>query len=433
MPRKNHGADPERCGEQRLTRIRRRLNVSLLGALGLATAAVAVACQDEAKLMTPSATGAAADAQGPLNPALVARGRTIFRFDTYGNETFWTDSLELHEVIQTSVSPNLALQVGLKVDADALPAAIRAGIRDGTVELDDPATTVTLLKLGAVLGVVGQVDANDSLTSVGLSCAFCHSTVDNSFAPGIGRRLDGWPNRDLDVGAIVTLSTSPLLTPAARRVYQSWGPGMYDPRFNIDGQNIPVVIPPAFGLRHVKREIYTGDDVVSYWNAYVAITQMHGHGRFVDPRIDVTVNNPPDMVSSKLGALRAYQFSLRTPDPLAGEFDPAAARRGRAVFNGVAKCAKCHTGSVYTDVNSGELHTAAEVGQDPAYAERSVTKLYRTTPLRGLWHPPQLQGPYFHDGNAATLDAVVDHYVERFGLSLTARQRMDLLEFLKTL
>jgi hypothetical protein len=433
MPRKNHGADPERCGEQHLTRTRRRLNFLLLGAVGLATAAIALACQDETNLMSPSAPGSAADAQGPLNPALIARGRTIFRFDTYGNETFWTDSLELHQVIQRSVSPNLALQVGLKVDVDALPAAVRAGIRTRTIDLDDPATTVALLKLGAVLGVVGQVDANDNLTSVGLSCAFCHSTVDNSFAPGIGRRLDGWPNRDLDVGAIVTLSTSPLLTPAQRRVYQSWGPGMYDPRFNIDGQNIPVVIPPAFGLRHVKREIYTGDDVVSYWNAYVAITQMHGHGRFVDPRIDVTVNNPPDLVSSKLKALRAYQFSLRTPDPLAGEFDPAAARRGRAVFNGVAKCMKCHTGSVYTDVNAGKLHSAAEVSQDPAYAERSATKQYRTTPLRGLWHPPQLQGPYFHDGNAETLDAVVDHYVERFGLTLTARQRTDLLEFLKTL
>jgi hypothetical protein len=410
-----------------------RLGLSLLGAFGLATAAVVVACEDEAHLMTPSAPGSAADRQGPLNPALVARGRTIFRFDTYGNETFWTDSLGLNQVIQTSVSPTRALEVGLKVDVDALPAEVRAGIRAGTIDLDDPATTVALLKLGAVLGVVGQVDARDSLTSVGLSCAFCHSTVDNSFAPGIGRRLDGWPNRDLDVGAIVTLSTSPLLTPAQRQVYESWGPGMYDPRFNVDEQNLPVVIPPAFGLRHVKREIYTGDGVVSYWNAYVAITQMHGHGRFADPRIDVAVNNPPDLVSSKLEALRAYQFSLRTPDPLAGEFDRAAARRGRAVFNGVARCVKCHIGSTYTDVNAGKLHSAAEVGQDPAYAERSATKLYRTTPLRGLWHPPQLQGPYFHDGNAETLDAVIDHYVERFGLTLTARQRMDLLEFLKTL
>ena len=433
MPRKNHGADPERCGEQRALRSRRRLNFSLLGAVGIATAAIALACQDEAKLMTPSAPDPAAHARGPLNPALVGLGRRIFRFDTYGNETFWTDSLELHEVIQTSVSPNLALQVGLKVDVDALPARVKAALRADTIDLDDPATTVALLKLGAVLGVVGQVDANDSLTRVGLSCAFCHSTVDNSFAPGIGRRLDGWPNRDLDVGAIVTLSTSPLLTPAQRRVYRSWGPGMYDPRFNLDGQNLPVVIPPAFGLRHVKREIYTGDGVVSYWNAYVAITQMHGHGRFVDPRIDVTVNNPPDLVSSKLRALRAYQFSLKTPEPLASEFDPAAARRGRAVFNGVAKCQKCHTGSAYTDVNAGKLHSAAEVGQDPAYAQRSATERYRTTPLRGLWHPPQLQGPYFHDGNAATLDAVVDHYVERFGFTLTARQRTDLLEFLKTL
>jgi mono/diheme cytochrome c family protein len=316
------------------------------------------------------------------------------------------------------------------VDADALPPEVKTGIQNGTIDLNSPATTVALLKLGAVLGVVGHVDGT-TLTGVGITCAFCHSTVDNSFAPGIGSRLDGWPNRDLNVGAIVALS--PALTGAQKAVYNSWGPGMYDPRFNIDGKNIPVVIPPAFGLRHVKREIYTGDGVVSYWNAYVAITQMHGHGHFVDSRIGVDVNNPPDLVSAKLEPLRAYQFSLDAPDPLPGTFDARAAQRGRAVFNGAARCASCHLGDALTDVNANRLHTPAEVGQDAVYALRSATKLYRTTPLRGLWHPPQLKGPYFHDGNATTLDAAVSHYVQLFGLTLTAQQRSDLVEYLKTL
>ena len=384
----------------------------------------------------PAATAPGPDdpalaAQGPLNPAIVAEGKSIFRFDTFGDETFWTDTLRMHEVIRTAVSPTTALSVGLKVDADALPAAVKAGILDGSIDLDSPATTVALLELDAVLGVVGEVDADDRLTRVGVTCALCHSTVDNSFAPGIGSRLDGWPNRDLNVGAIVALSPTP--TAAQKAVYDSWGPGMYDPRFNIDGKNIPVVIPPAFGLRHVKRELYTGDDDVSYWNAYVAITQMHGHGRFVDERIGVDVNNPPDLVSSKLDALRAYQFSLRAPRPRPGTFDAAAAKRGRAVFDGAARCASCHLGGALTDVNANRLHSPAEVGQDPAYAQRSVTKLYRTTPLRGLWNPPQLRGPYFHDGHAGTLEEVVAHYVERLGVSLTPRQRADLVEYLKTL
>jgi hypothetical protein len=216
----------------------------------------------------------------------VAQGRTIFRFETYGDESFWTDTMRLHEVIRSTVSPTTALSVGLKVDVDALPASVKAGIEDKTISLNNPATTVALLKLGAVLGVIGQVDASNTLTRVGISCAFCHSTVDNSFRPGIGHRLDGWPNRDLNVGAIIALSPTP--TAVQKAVYSSWGPGKYDPRFNVDGKNIPVVIPPAFGLRHVQREIYTGDDTISYWNAYVAITQMHGHGHFVDPGSEST-------------------------------------------------------------------------------------------------------------------------------------------------
>ena len=402
-------------------------------ALG-ALAALSVAACDEANspdVVSPTAAQPALAATEAANPVLVSQGRTIFRFDTFGDETFWTDTLRMHEVIRTSVSPKTALAVGLKVDADALPPDVKAGIANGTIDLDAPATTVALLKLGAVVGVVGQVDASNTLTRVGITCALCHSTVDNSFAPGIGSRLDAWPNRTLNVGAIVALSPTPNADQKA--VYNSWGPGKYDPRFNIDGKNIPVVLPPAFGLRHVKREIYTGDGVVSYWNAYVAITQMHGHGHFADPRIGVNVTNPPDLVSAKLDPLRAYQFSLETPEPLAEHSAGMAAKRGRMVFNGVARCTSCHLGDALTDVNANRLHTAAEVGQDPAYALRSATKRYRTTPLRGLWHPPQLVGPYFHDGNAKTLEAVVAHYVQLLGLNLTTQQKADLVEYLKTL
>ena len=401
---------------------------------GLTIAVVVAACRQDEEATAPVAESSERRGEGPLDPALVARGREIFRFDHFGDPTFWTDTLRMHEVIQGTigpgVSPNTALAVGLRVDADALPESLKEALAAGEVDLDDPATTVALLGLGAVLGVVGEVDASNTLRRVGITCALCHSTVDNSFAPGIGRRLDGWPNRALDPGAIIALS--PALTPAQRAVYESWGPGLYDPRFSIDGKNIPVVLPPAFGLRGVAREVYTGDGPVSYWNAYVAITQMHGHGRFVDERIGVRVNNPPDLVSSKLAALRAYQFSLETPRPVPGSFHEPAARRGRIVFE-ASGCARCHLGDKLTDVNLGRLHPPSEVGQDPAYVARTATKLYRTTPLRGLWNPPLLTGPYFHDGSAATLEDVVEHYVSHFDLSLSAQQKADLVEYLKTL
>lgn len=374
--------------------------------------------------------GSGPSGPGPLDPALVAQGKSTFRYDTYGDETFWTDTLRMTEPIGSTVSPKTALSVGLKVDMDTLPASLVADLKAGKVNLDDPATTVALLKLGAVVGVVGQVDVNNKLTRVGITCALCHSTVDDAFAPGIGHRLDGWPNRTLNVGAIVALS--PALNAAQKTVYNSWGPGMYDPRFNFDGKSMPVVIPPAFGLRNVAREIYTGDDTVSYWNLYVGVTQMHGHGTFVDPRIGVSVHNTPDnMNAAKLAALRAYQFSLEKPT--ASGFDAAAAARGHDVFTGAGTCSSCHVGAELTDVNSGKLHAANEVGQDPAYAQRSVTKRYRTTPLRGLYHPPQLAGPYFHDGSAKTLADVVNHYVTTRNLNLTAQQKADLIEYLKSL
>ena len=355
----------------------------------------------------------------------------IFRFETFDDETFWTDTLKLHRVIRNRVSPAAALGLGLKVDVPALPRPVKAALRAKELDLDDPATTVTLLQLGAVVGLVGKVNAQGQLTRVGTTCALCHSTVDNSFAPGIGRRLDGWPNRDLDVGAIIALS--PAVTPAQRRVYRSWGPGMYDPRFNIDGKNLPVVIPPAFGLRRVEREIYTGDGPVSYWNDYVAVTQMHGHGSFEDARIGVRVNNPPDLVTPRLRPLREYQFSLETPEPADGGIRSCGRRARAECLRKRGRVRGMPPGRQLHRCEQGRLHRPAEVGQDPAYAARSATKRYRTTPLRGLWNPPQLTGPYFHDGSAATLEEVVQHYVRRFGLSLTSRQRSDLVEFLKTL
>jgi mono/diheme cytochrome c family protein len=317
------------------------------------------------------------------------------------------------------------------VDADALPQAVKDGITAGQVDLTSPATTVTLLKLGAVVGLKGTVTrttaGKDTLSRLGITCALCHSTVDNSFAPGIGRRLDGYPNVDLNVGAIVALS--PAIPAATKAILNSWGPGKYDARTNVDGQNIPSVIPPAYGLNGVSREIFTGDDTVSYWNAYVAVTQMHGQGSFRDARLGIDIVKSPDVVTPLLPALRQYQLSLIAPKPAAGSFDAAAADRGKALFTGGARCATCHTGALLTDVNSGVLHAPSEVGQDAAFANRSVTRRYRTTPLRGLLQHP----PYFHDGGARTLADVVNHYDALLSLRLTATQKSDLVEYLKSL
>ena len=354
-----------------------------------------------------------------------ADGQFIFRYDTFGDEQFWTDVLRMHEVIQSAVSPKTALAVGLKVDASALPRNFLA-----RADLDDPATTVELLKRNAVVGVVAKVE-DRKIVSLGITCALCHSTVDDSVAKGVGQRLDGWPNRDLDPGAIIALS--PAVPPAQKAVYNSWGPGRFDPRFNEDGINGPVLIPPAYGLAGVPFETYTGDGPVSYWNNYVAVIEMGGHGSFCDPRIDVCVSQSPDLVTPKLPALLAYQLSLPAPAAAAGSFDPAAAARGKALFAGA--CAGCHAGSTFTDVGQGpdsrtpKLHDAAEIGVEPLYAQRSATGKYRTTPLRGLAR----HAPYFHDGSAADLAAVVSHYDSVLGLALTAAQKADLAEYLKTL
>lgn len=366
----------------------------------------------------------------PIDPVLAATGKDIFRFDTFGDEQYWTDTLRMQEVIAAGVSPATALSVGLKVDVDALPDAVKSALAAGKVDLNSPATTVALLKMNAVVGLQGDVqlrNGKDSLVRLGVTCALCHSTVDNSFAPGIGKRLDGWANTDLNPGAIVALS--PAVSAALKSVLNKWGPGRYDPRINIDGLNTPIVLPPAYGLRGVAAETYTADGPVSYWNAYVAVTQMHGHGSFVDSRLGISVIQTPDMVTSKLPALREYQLSIPKPAPPANSYDVAAAARGRVVFVGNGKCVTCHSGSIFSDVNSGKLHAASETGMDPRYAARTAQKAYRTTPLRALFQ----HAPYFHDGSAATLLAVVQHYNTVRNLQLTERQQFDLAEYLKSL
>jgi mono/diheme cytochrome c family protein len=375
----------------------------------------------------------AADADADL----VAKGKEIFRFDTFGDETQWTDTLRMHEVIRTAVDPTTALSVGLKVDADALPVPVVEGIRDGSVDLRSPDTTVALLKLNAVVGIKGTVETvngRDTLTRVGVTCALCHSTVDNSFAPGIGKRLDGWPNRDLNPGAIIALS--PALDAKTKLVYNAWGPGKYDPRFNQDGLNGPQVIPPAYGLDGLRSITSTGDgEEIAYWNRYVGVTQMGGHGTFSDRRTGVNVTNgTDDQITSKLPALQAYQLTLRAPAPPAGSFDPAAAERGKALFNGIGTCSTCHTGSEFTDGNS-RLHPPSDVVSEPepngapSYASRSATKQYRTAPLHGLWQ----HAPYFHNGSAATLEDVVRTYNNRKSLGMGENQIADLAQYLKSL
>jgi cytochrome c5 len=368
-------------------------------------------------------------------------GQQIFRFDTFGDEQLWTDVLRMPEVIST-VSPSAALSVGLKVDVDALPPSVIAALQAKQVDLNNPAVTLALLQLNAVVGVKGQVNEAGELTKVGITCALCHSTVDDSFAPGIGKRLDGWANKDLNVGAIVALS--PVLDDATKAEFRTWGPGRYDPRhhaFNgasiipLNSPSLPIEIPPIYGLKGVGFETVTADGPISYWNAYVGVSQMGGHGTFVDPRIGLSITQTPDLVTPKLADLLAYQLSLEPPIPQKGSFDIQAAARGKDVFRGQAQCSTCHQQPNFTDVLSGPdksvpfLHDPSEVGMDPGYAMRTATGKYRTTPLRAL----AFHAPYFHDGSAADLLAVVNHYDTLFQLHLTEAQKADLVEYLKSL
>jgi hypothetical protein len=368
-------------------------------------------------------------------------GRAIFRYDTFGDEQLWTDVLRMHEAI-ASVDPATALAVGLKVDVEALPKEIVAALRAGQVDLTNSAVTIELLRLDAVVGLRGAVNENGQLMSVGITCALCHSSVDDSLTASIGKRLDGWANVDLNVGEILALS--PVLDEALKAEFRTWGPGKYDPRHHFfDGTSIvplnspslPIVIPPIYGLKGVGFETFTADGPISYWNSYVGVGQMGGHGSFSDPRIGIAIAQTPDLVTPKLPALLDYQLSLHTPKAPTGSFDRAAANRGKRLFHDQAGCVTCHQPPHFTDVLSAPrrkvpvLHDPAEVGTEPFYAARTATGRYRTTPLRALWQHP----PYFHDGSAPDLPAVVDHYDQLFALNLTAVQKADLVEFLKSL
>ena len=419
---------------------------------------------------------ASLQAKASQTPDLINEGRQIFRYDTFGDEDFWGGQLKLHQAIEgeglggvgPGVSPLTALSVGLKVDAAALPSSLKSKLKKGQVDLDDPAVTLALLKLNAVVGITGFFNQDGSLSSIGIQCALCHSTVDDSFAPGIGNRLDGWANRDLNVGAIVALS--PDLSPfqdllgvdrdTVESVLNSWGPGKFDAELILDGKAFnpqqvtdgvvtgtdvsgATLIPPAFGLAGVNLHTWTGWGSVPYWNAFVANLEMHGKGTFYDPRLNNAaqfplaaangfgnVRNSPDLITSKLPALHAYQLSLLAPLPPAGSFEAVAAARGQALFDGKALCATCHVPSLFTEPG-WDLHTPEEIGIDSFQADRSPDLRYRTSPLKGLWS--HTKGGFYHDGRFATLLDVVNHYDTHFGLGLTETEKSDLVEYLKSL
>ena len=396
---------------------------------------------------------------------LFKRGKRVFRDDTFGDEEFWGGELRLHEAIAGAdlggvgpgLSPKAALSLGLKVDVEALPLRLLRSLARKEVDLDDPATTLLLLKLDSVVGVKGFFD-DGRLESFGLQCAFCHSTVDNSLAPGIGRRLDGWANRDLNVGGIVALApdlsffTTLLKVDDAtvRKILKSWGPGKFDAElaldgkaFRPDGKTAATLIPPAFGLAGVNLHTWTGWGSVTHWNAFVANLEMHGKGTFYDPRLEDAskfpiaaangfgnVRNEDDRITSKLGALHFYQLAIPAPSPPWGSFDRGAALRGSRLFSGKADCARCHVPPLYTEPG-WNLHTAEEIGIDDFQALRSPDERYRTAPLKGLFS--HAKGGFYHDGRFPTLAAVVDHYNAHFALRLTPAEKSDLVEFLKSL
>jgi len=398
--------------------------------------------------------------------AKLREGRRIFRYDTFGDQAFWGDALKLHQAIAgvelggvgPGVSPATALAVGLKVDSDALPESLKQSLAFGKVDLSAPASTLALLELNAVVGVTGYFDQQHRLTSMGIQCALCHSTVDNSFAPGIGRRLDGRPNRDLNVGAIINLA--PNLAPftnalqvdeaTVRTVLLSWGPGKFDAAllmdgkaFRPDGKPAATLLPAAFGLGGVNLHTYTGWGSVPYWNAFVANLEMQGSGRFFDPRLNDSTTFPVaarlgfaniraenDLITGKLADLQLYQLALTVPKPPPGSFDKAAAARGKSLFDGKANCATCHVPPLFTEPG-WNLHAPAEIGIDDFQSNRSPDKGYRTTPLGGLF--TRAKGGFYHDGRFADLAAVVEHYNQIFGSNLTPQEKHDLIDYLKSL
>jgi hypothetical protein len=402
----------------------------------------------------------------------ILRGRKIFRYDTFGGETFWGGALRLHRAIAgqanggvgAGLSPKAALTLGLKVDVNALPGRLRSDLRRGRVNLNSPATTLALLQLDAVVGLRGFFDADSGrLQSVGITCALCHSTVDNSFAPGIGNRLDGWAARDLNVGAIIALAPNVqpfvdllrLAQPgidatAVRTVLRSWGPGKFDAELVLDGKamrpdgkSAATLIPPAFGMAGVNLHTWTGWGSVTHWNAFVANLEMHGSGTFYDPRLRDAAKFPiaaaagfdnvrgdPDLITAKLAPLHVYQLSLPAPQPRSGSFSRTAAARGKALFAGKADCARCHVPPLYTEPG-WNMHTPAEVGIDAFQAQRSPDERYRTAPLKGLW--THTKGGFYHDGRFATLRDVVNHYDRFLSLGLSSNEKTDLVEYLRSL
>jgi mono/diheme cytochrome c family protein len=396
---------------------------------------------------------------------MMVEGKQTFRFDTFGDEAFWGDMLQLHQAIQgekfggvgTGLSSRAALTLGLKVDVDALPRKIVQDLKRGRINLDDPAITLALLELDAVIGVKGFFQGN-SLRSVGITCALCHSTVDDALIPGVGNRLDGWANRDLDVGRIVALA--PDLSPFAsllgisqddvRQALRAWGPGKFDAElvldgkaFRPDGKTAATLIPPAFGLAGVNLHTWTGWGSVTHWNAFVANLEMHGKGTFFDPRLNDAVKfpiaaangfgdvrNTPDLITPKLAALHFYQLAIPAPPSPNGSFNKEAAARGQAVFNGKAQCATCHVPPLFTEPG-WNMHTPDEVGVDDFQANRSPDERYRTAPLKGLW--THQKGGFYHDGRFATLRDVVEHYNSLRSLGLVEREKNDLIEYLKSL
>jgi hypothetical protein len=397
---------------------------------------------------------------------LLERGRTIFRWDTFGSESFWGGKLQLHRAILgqkqggvgAGLTPNQALKVGLKADVARVPKLLVEVMREGAVSFDNPETTLELLRADAVVGVRGIFDKDKNLISVGITCAFCHSTVDDSFMKGIGRRLDGWPNRDLDVGAIAGMApdVSAMVQllgvdeAMVRKVLASWGPGRYDAELNIDGKafrpdgkTAATVIPAAFGLAGQNLHTYGGWGSIPYWNAYVANLQMYGQGTFFDPRLADKAKFPvaaragfankrvaPDLVTEKLEALHYYQVSIPAPKPPEGSYDKAAAQRGAAMFTGKARCANCHVPPLFSEPGWA-MHTGKEIGIDDFQSARSPDGRYRTTPLRGLF--VRAKGGFYHDGRFADYAAVVDHYDRFFKLGLGGSDKTDLIEYLKSL
>jgi hypothetical protein len=293
---------------------------------------------------------------------------------------------------------------------------------------------------------------------MGIQCALCHSTVDNSFAAGIGHRLDGWANRDLNVGAIIALA--PDLSVAAsllgvdqatvRAVVNSWGPGKFDAELFLDGKpfqpngkSAAVLIPPAFSLAGVNLGTWTGFGSTTYWNALVANLEMHGKGTFYDPRLNDPLQYPvavkagssdtrndPDLVTSKLAALHFYQLAIPAPRPPANAAQASAVLRGKELFDGQARCATCHVPPLFTEPGYN-MHAPEEIGIDDFQSSRSPTKMYRTSPLKGLF--THEKGGFYHDGRFASLQAVIDHYDNLFRTGLTQDQKNDLVAYLRTL